>query len=79
MGDEEVAAQKLVGRCVVPDLAAFLSAPGSTPAETPDVGARAPDFTLSTPEGQPIRLSDQAAKGKVVLVVLRGYPGYPYW
>jgi peroxiredoxin len=61
-------------------LGAVLSAPGSALAETPDVGAKAPDFTLSTPEGQPIRLSDQAAKGKVVLVVLRGYPGYqcPY-
>jgi peroxiredoxin len=49
-------------------------------AETPDVGSKAPDFTLSTPEGTPIRLSELTAKGKVVLVVLRGYPGYqcPY-
>jgi len=49
-------------------------------AESPDVGSKAPDFTLSTPEGTPIRLSELTAKGKVVLVVLRGYPGYqcPY-
>jgi|HubBroStandDraft_6_1064221.scaffolds.fasta_scaffold22431_4 peroxiredoxin len=49
-------------------------------AETPDVGSKAPDFTLSTPEGAPVRLSDLIAKNKVVLVVLRGYPGYqcPY-
>jgi peroxiredoxin len=49
-------------------------------AETPDVGSKAPDFALSTPEDAPIRLSDLTAKSKVVLVVLRGYPGYqcPY-
>jgi peroxiredoxin len=49
-------------------------------AETPDVGSKAPDFTLSTPEGASVRLSDLTAKNKVVLVVLRGYPGYqcPY-
>src|SRR5690349_14193561 len=49
-------------------------------AATPNRGAKAPDFALSTPEGQQVRLSDLTAKGKVVLVVLRGYPGYqcPY-
>lgn len=45
-------------------------------SETPDVGAKAPDFTLSTPDGQPVRLSSLTAKGPVVLIVLRGYPGY---
>jgi peroxiredoxin len=49
-------------------------------SETPDVGSKAPDFTLSTPEGRPVRLSGLTAKGMVVLIVLRGYPGYqcPY-
>jgi peroxiredoxin len=49
-------------------------------AAIPDKGAMAPDFTLSTPEGQVIRLADLTAKGTVVLIVLRGYPGYqcPY-
>ena len=49
-------------------------------AETPDVGNKAPDFALSTPEGAQVRLSDLTAKGTVVLIVLRGYPGYqcPY-
>ncbi len=44
------------------------------------MGSKAPDFTLSTPEGQPVRLSQLTAKGTVVLIVLRGYPGYqcPY-
>ena len=49
-------------------------------AETPAVGEKAPNFTLSTPEGQPVALSSLTAKGKVVLIVLRGFPGYqcPY-
>jgi peroxiredoxin len=51
----------------------------ATPAY-PTVGEKAPDFALSTPEGKTVRLSDVMLKGPVVLVVLRGYPGYqcPY-
>jgi peroxiredoxin len=47
---------------------------------TPNVGTAAPDFTLATPEGTPVKLSALTAKGTVVLVVLRGFPGYqcPY-
>ena len=50
-----------------------------TPAP-PAVGEKAPDFALSTPEGKTVRLSATLLKGPVVLVVLRGYPGYqcPY-
>lgn len=49
-------------------------------AETPDIGQKAPDFTLPTPEGHPLNLSALASKGAVVLIVLRGFPGYqcPY-
>lgn len=49
-------------------------------AVPPLVGERAPDFALSTPEGKSVRLSEMVSKGSVVLVVLRGYPGYqcPY-
>lgn len=49
-------------------------------AQTPAVGATAPDFTLSTPDGVKIRLSTQQHGTELVLVVLRGYPGYqcPY-
>lgn len=58
----------------------LVTLPSFTVAETPDVGSKAPDFTLSTPEGVPVRLSDLTAKGRVVLIALRGYPGYqcPY-
>jgi len=49
-------------------------------AETPKVGTKAPDFTLSTPTGTPVELSRQEHQADVVLVLLRGYPGYqcPY-
>ena len=49
-------------------------------AETPKVGDKAPDFQLSTPTGSSVQLSHQQTKGSVVLVILRGFPGYqcPY-
>ena len=49
-------------------------------AETPPVGAKAPDFTLSTPSGRAIRMSGVQQGHDLVLVVLRGFPGYqcPY-
>jgi peroxiredoxin len=40
------------------------------------VGDQAPDFALKTLDGQTVRLSDLTATSKVVLVVLRGWPGY---
>jgi peroxiredoxin len=42
----------------------------------PAVGSLAPNFTLNTLDNQSVRLDDLTAKGKVVLVVLRGWPGY---
>ena len=58
-------------------LIAAASAAFSAP---PTVGKKAPDFTLSTPEGKQVRLSEVNSRAPVVLVVLRGYPGYqcPY-
>ena len=44
-------------------------------ASIPSVGDTAPDFTLSTLDGQSVHLSDLASKSEVVLVVLRGWPG----
>jgi peroxiredoxin len=42
----------------------------------PRTGDAAPDFTLPTTGGNPVRLSSLLSRGPVVLVVLRGYPGY---
>ena len=49
-------------------------------AKTPPVGAKAPDFTLSTPSGKPVQMSGMQQGHDLVLVVLRGFPGYqcPY-
>jgi len=43
---------------------------------TPQMGDSAPDFTLNTVDGQAVHLSELTAKSDVVLVVLRGWPGY---
>lgn len=45
-------------------------------AEIPKVGEKAPNFTLKTLDDQTLSLSELTAKGSVVLVVLRGWPGY---
>ena len=44
--------------------------------QTPDVGQAAPNFMLMTTDGAKVSLSDAEKRGPVVLVVLRGYPGY---
>jgi peroxiredoxin Q/BCP len=45
-------------------------------AEIPKVGDKAPDFTRTALDDQTVKLSDLTAKSPVVLVVLRGWPGY---
>lgn len=59
----------------LPRLALLLTAIPAL-AATPAIHEKAPDFTLSTLDGKQIRLSEATAKSTVVLVVLRGYPGY---
>ncbi|WP_165230541.1 peroxiredoxin family protein [Aquisphaera insulae] len=49
---------------------------GVASADAPKVGDAAPDFTLKTPGGETVRLATLREKGPVVLVVLRGWPGY---
>ena len=53
---------------------------GAAVAQTPAVGAKAPDFALDTPTGNSVSLAKERAKGTTVLVLLRGFPGYqcPY-
>jgi thioredoxin-dependent peroxiredoxin len=52
----------------------------SVVAQTPAVGVKAADFTLSTPTGKSVTLSAEQRGHPLVLVVLRGFPGYqcPY-
>ncbi len=42
----------------------------------PEVGRAPTDFALSSPDGHEVTLSKLAAKGPVVVTVLRGWPGY---
>lgn len=69
---------RLRRRLALAGVTAMMIAPAL--AQTPAVGAQAPDFTLSTPVGAAVTLSSQTAAGDTVLVVLRGFPGYqcPY-
>ena len=45
-------------------------------AEPPQMGALAPDFSLKTLDARSVKLSAETAEQPVVLVVLRGWPGY---
>ena len=61
---------------LLPFLMAAHAAPLHMISTPPAVGEKAPDFTLSTQQGTHVRLSEVTAKAPVVLVMLRGYPGY---
>ena len=45
-------------------------------AVVPKVGEKAPDFKIQALDDSQVKLSAALKKGPVVLVVLRGYPGY---
>ncbi len=47
-----------------------------TTPTTPAVGTTAPDFELKQLDGKTAKLSELYTQGPVVLVVLRGWPGY---
>ncbi len=64
-----------LGRILTP-LVLLAGVASSAVAATPKVGDKAPDFSLATVEGKKVTLSEVTAKSPVVLVVLRGYPGY---
>jgi thioredoxin-dependent peroxiredoxin len=48
----------------------------ATATPVPTVGAQAPNLTLETLDGRSVELEQLVQKGPVVLVVLRGWPGY---
>ena len=52
------------------------TADDSADKQPPKIGDTIPDFEFHTFDGRSLKLADVAAKGPVVLVVLRGYPGY---
>lgn len=60
----------------VPSFAADSTTQPASRPSTPAVGDTAPDFSLNALDGSPIRLSTLTQQGPVVLLVLRGWPGY---
>lgn len=44
--------------------------------KAPKLGDKAPAFSLTAVDGRPVTLADAVARGPVVLVLLRGWPGY---
>lgn len=57
-------------------LVAVITATVLAAGETPKIGQTAPDFALASIQAESIRLSQARKSAPVVLVVLRGYPGY---
>jgi peroxiredoxin len=51
-------------------------APTAMTGETPKEGQKAADFSLTALDGSTVKLSSELARGPVVLVELRGWPGY---
>jgi peroxiredoxin len=62
----------LLFAAVLPAMTALDAAAQNMPA----VGQAAPDFRLPTLDGNAVQLSKLTSQGPVVLVVLRGFPGY---
>lgn len=62
--------------CAVLILASVGQGCGVAAAAPPKVGDTAVDFTLEDLGGQSVKLSTLHKQGAVILVVLRGYPGY---
>lgn len=56
--------------CALPNL------PVTGAEKPPQVGEKAADFELKSMSGEAVKLSEQLKAGPVVLVVLRGFPGY---
>lgn len=66
-------------RSILPPLFRSLAVAAMFPllsATPPAVGDKAPDFALPSISGKTVRLSELTSNGPIVLIVLRGYPGY---
>jgi thioredoxin-dependent peroxiredoxin len=62
--------------CVGVDSIAAIAQEKSSDSHRPVRGEIAPDFVLEKLSGDKVTLSDLSESGPVVVVVLRGYPGY---
>lgn len=69
-----IAAAVFLAACLWPTVASAQVAPAG--GATPKVGDKASDFTLQSLDGATVRLSEEVTRGPLVLVILRGWPGY---
>ena len=77
---------RLIASCTVAVLLVFATGTSNVHADRrasapdggmpPKVGDKAPDFTLTALDGSRVTLSSELARGPVVLILLRGWPGY---
>ena len=74
--DSHVARRLVRGIAPVITLFALLAPLSTMAAEPPKVGETAPDFELKALDDSTVKLSALTKNGTVVLVVLRGFPGY---
>lgn len=61
---------------VLASLTANMRVRAADKAPLPAIGENAEDFELKTLDGETVKLSKLVTDGPVVLIVLRGYPGY---
>ncbi len=66
----------LVGMLAALGVSVAHGEPTTAPAAPPKVGEAAREFTLTDLDGTKVSLGGLTEKGPVVLVVLRGWPGY---
>ena len=66
----------LVATCCFAFVTLLAAALAADAPKIPRMGYKAPDFTLDGLDGKPVTLSKLLEKSPVVLIVLRGYPGY---
>jgi peroxiredoxin len=64
---------KIIAMTVLAVLAGLQTTYSATP---PQVGDTAPNFKLNTLDDKPVELKQLLTNGSLVLVVLRGWPGY---
>ena len=69
-----VLATALTATSLAPLVAQTPTAPAK--GSTPKVGEEAPDFSLRSIDGKSVRLSTERTRGPVVLLMMRGFPGY---
>ena len=65
--------------CVSVAMMSMFSDAATTEVKRPEVGEKAPDFDLpivGSKEDDYVQLEDEVEQGAVVVVLLRGYPGY---